>query len=105
MIGLDEGKFEKWIRQRMDFITDLEPVMYMRRFFLTQGLYFGFGGKSVKVGDKVVVLLGGKVPYILRRLEEQEDMYKYIGDAYVHGIMNGEAVDAMDTKLKLMKLK
>jgi hypothetical protein len=32
--------------------------------------------------------MGGSVPYILRPID---DYYQLIGDAYVHGVMDGEA--------------
>jgi hypothetical protein len=38
-------------------------------------------------GDKVCLILGAKVPFVLRT----EGMgYKLISEAYCHGIMNGE---------------
>lgn len=105
MVGLDERKFERWFERRMEFVEDLEPVMFMRRFFVTEGLYFGLGSRSARVGDKVVVLLGGKVPYVVRGGEGEEGVYRFVGDAYVHGIMKGEAVEAADVRLELMKLR
>jgi hypothetical protein len=40
--------------------------------------------------DIVVVLRGGLSPFILRK---KVDGYQLIGQAYVHGIMYGEAVE------------
>jgi hypothetical protein len=43
------------------------------------------------------VLAGGKVPYLLRTVgDEQENRFQFVGQAYVHGIMHGEAVKAED---------
>jgi len=36
------------------------------------------------------VLEGGSVPFVLRGLDEGG--YKFIGESYVHGIMEGEAL-------------
>jgi len=48
-------------------------------------------------GDLVAVLPGGKVPYILRsHIPENTSsgrQFTVLGDAYVHGIMDGEAFD------------
>jgi hypothetical protein len=41
-------------------------------------------------GDVVCVLLGCKVPLILRPVG---DNFKVVGDAYVNGFMNGEALE------------
>lgn len=89
-----------------------------RRLFVTeQKQFLGLGPMSMEVGDEVWVLKGSKVPFLLRKIgeEEEEDddepavtnggkgkgkpkrhrtYYKYIGDLYVHGIMDGEAVEA-----------
>ncbi|KAK4175799.1 hypothetical protein QBC36DRAFT_330579 [Triangularia setosa] len=45
--------------------------------------------KLTEVGDKVALLRGGRVPMILRPREE--GTMQFIGEAYVHGVMDGEA--------------
>jgi hypothetical protein len=77
----------------------------MCRFFITQDTYFDFRGRSVQNGDKVAVLLGGKVPYVLRLIEGKGNVYRFVVDAYVHRILNGEAVEAADVELCTMKLR
>lgn len=47
---------------------------------------------SVVEGDLIAIFLGGDTPFIVR---EVEDAHVLIGDAYVHGVMRGEAL-AMD---------
>jgi hypothetical protein len=41
-------------------------------------------------GDLVTISIGSKVPYILRRMEKY---YLNVGESFVHGIMDGEALD------------
>jgi hypothetical protein len=48
------------------------------------------GSVSVEPGDQVWVLKGGDVPLILRPVKDGR--YRLIGEAYVHGIMRGEAL-------------
>ncbi|KAE9364240.1 HET-domain-containing protein [Stipitochalara longipes BDJ] len=43
---------------------------------------------TTEVGDYIVVLAGGDVPFVLR---PTGDHYHLIGPCYVHGVMNGEA--------------
>ncbi|KAG6002440.1 hypothetical protein E4U21_003082 [Claviceps maximensis] len=43
-------------------------------------------------GDIVVVFHGCDVPYVLRPAQEEQGCYRLVGEAYVHGIMNGEAM-------------
>ncbi|KAG5961768.1 hypothetical protein E4U58_004112 [Claviceps cyperi] len=45
-----------------------------------------------KEGDMIVVMHGCDVPYVLRRTQEQ-GYYQLVGEAYVHGVMNGEAME------------
>lgn len=71
-----------------------------RRLFVTRKRYFGLGPASLEVGDSVFLLSGAKVPFILRPIavEERPDnarrAFHLVGEAYVHGIMHGEAFAA-----------
>ncbi|KAI0850028.1 HET-domain-containing protein [Daldinia vernicosa] len=75
---------------------------YNRRFFLSKRGYMGLAPKNAKSGDMICVLAGGRLPFILRsaeRVSEQtkiglgtESQYTIVGDAYLHGIMDGEAM-------------
>lgn len=44
--------------------------------------------RLIKTGDKLVILKGGRVPVIMRGW--QDGSMELIGEAYVHGIMDGE---------------
>jgi len=59
-----------------------------RRFFICgqQGL-FGVGPEETRKGDVVCLLLGGRVPYVLRPLENGN--YRLIGECYLHFMMDG----------------
>jgi hypothetical protein len=65
----------------------------MRRLLVSDNdRWLGLAPMDAQVGDKIVLLGGGKVPYILRPKDGAETgYYELIGDAYVHGIMDGEA--------------
>ncbi|KAK4205434.1 putative heterokaryon incompatibility protein [Triangularia verruculosa] len=67
-----------------------------RVFFWTEDGHFGSGPMDAKVGDDVWVVLGSLVPLVLRPITETEDCRQLVGHAYVHGIMDGEAVSDMD---------
>jgi Heterokaryon incompatibility protein (HET) len=68
-------------------------------FFMTQKGYIGMADEDIEVGDHVHVLLGGKVPFILRPVdghgmtrESQARRFQYICDAFVQGMMDGEGL-------------
>ena len=80
---------------------------YDRCFISTEKGYFGWAPEQCKKGDVVAVLAGGKVPYVLRPeapsnpSEESGDSRKYysvLGDAYIHGIMDGEVVTELEDR-------
>jgi hypothetical protein len=61
-----------------------------KRFFVTESGLLGVAPSNVRDGDLVCVMLGGKVPFGLREMEEQ---YQLVEEAYLHGYMDGRAID------------
>lgn len=77
----------------------VQTVVDRRNFFISKEGYIRLGPIDIRVGDIICVLKGGSVPFILRRTgkspQETESGLiecKLIGEAYVHGLMYGEAV-------------
>ncbi|KAN0122842.1 Heterokaryon incompatibility protein (HET) domain containing protein [Hyaloscypha variabilis] len=69
-----------------------------RVLFTTSKGYMGVGPKVSKAGDVVCVLGGGTVPILLRPANGH---FQVVGESYVHGIMEGEAVQLWrDNELK-----
>jgi hypothetical protein len=60
-----------------------------RRVVITRNGYIGIGRSYTRHGDIIAIVPGCSVPLALRRLG---DGFIVIGDCYIHGIMNGEAV-------------
>ncbi|KAI1282691.1 heterokaryon incompatibility protein-domain-containing protein [Xylaria sp. FL0933] len=59
---------------------------------------------TAQIGDLVVVLLGGNVPFILRPAHRVSDqsrgkMYYLVGEAYCQGYMNGRATEEMESDI------
>ncbi|KAM5344545.1 hypothetical protein ACJ41O_013080 [Fusarium nematophilum] len=63
--------------------------LILRKAFVTKNRWMGLGPSVTQPGDVVAILFGGKVPYILRPVD---DHYLFVGECYVHGIMYGELV-------------
>jgi hypothetical protein len=53
----------------------------------------GFGPQDIEGGDTICVFLRCDVPLILRRVDEY---YVLQGECFVLGLMDGEAMDALD---------
>ncbi|TVY17500.1 Heterokaryon incompatibility protein 6, OR allele [Lachnellula arida] len=62
-----------------------------RRLGITEKGYVGLIPEYGKVGDRVYVLDGCHMPFLLRVVDEVE-RFRLIGDCYVYGIMDGEFV-------------
>lgn len=63
------------------------------RIVRTQNGFIGTVPRTARKGDLVCVLFGGQTPFVLRRDVHQEGLYRLVGDCYVHGLMNGEALN------------
>jgi hypothetical protein len=55
------------------------------------------GPERSQNGDKIAVLLGGRMCYILRPMLGMDSQYEFVGDAFCEGLMQGEAL--ADSKL------
>lgn len=65
---------------------------WLRNFFITEKGYIGTGPPSLKPGDSVCIAFGGDTPYIVRSRSSTSDEDLFLGNAYVHGIMDGEVI-------------
>ncbi|KAE9364913.1 HET-domain-containing protein, partial [Stipitochalara longipes BDJ] len=73
------------------FMKAQQQAAYGRRFFTTRNGYMGLCPSLATIGDKIVILLGGKTPFILRKTSKKG--YRFIGECYVHGMMTGEGLN------------
>ena len=80
-------------------------------FFITEKGYLGVGPADAQQGDNVCVFGGGRVPFLVRCVQgnqqesrEEERCYQLVGDVYVHGIMRGEMEAGRSYQARMMKL-
>ena len=66
---------------------------YGRKLAVTQGNCMGLVSAAARVGDEIFVLAGGQVLHTLRR---NGDGYRYLGDCYLHGFMDGKALQRLE---------
>ncbi|PWY68221.1 HET-domain-containing protein [Aspergillus eucalypticola CBS 122712] len=71
----------------------IERATSYRRLMISSKGYIGLVPPKTQEGDLVCVLFGCSVPVILRK---QGSHYIFIGESYVHGIMDGEAIQMMN---------
>lgn len=87
-------------------------VTALRKFVVTEQGYIGWAPESAQRGDSIVLLSGGKLPYVLRPVSKRfvragrvetighrgakhpdSRIFAFIGDAYIQGMMEGELYD------------
>jgi len=61
-----------------------------RSLFITERDYISLAPEHAEVGDSVCILLGGRVPYLLRT--DAAGKTKLIGEADIHRLMKREAM-------------
>ncbi|KAI0547030.1 HET-domain-containing protein [Xylaria curta] len=94
-----ESNFMKGV---LDFYDHVAIAMTQRRFFISHKGYIGLAPLGVEVGDHICVFAGGRVPFIVRAVQQNNDptmsrlVCRLLGDSYVHGLMDGEATKLMD---------
>lgn len=83
------------------FLKRVQQVVWNRKFLRSKGSdegvedkkLFGLAPTNAQEGDLICVLFGCSVPVILREMKTEGGCYYYfIGEAYVHGMMDGEAL-------------
>lgn len=63
---------------------------YGCRLIYTEAGLMGLAPAAATIGDKLCVLFGGQVLYVIRAREDGR--HEFIGECYVHGLMVGEAL-------------
>jgi hypothetical protein len=84
-------------RELRNFEKHMRKATEGRRLLCSSHGLLGLGPMSTAQDkdckDEIWLLGGARVPFILRQLEDGG--YKIIGEAYVHGLMYGEAVEGV----------
>lgn len=71
----------------------IDKVLLNRRLARTQGNLLAVVPASTRPGDGIWAIPGLQTPFVLR--EYGLSSFELVGEAYVHGIMNGELSDSM----------
>jgi hypothetical protein len=63
-----------------------------RKVILTSRGFFGVAPDSAKGDDQLCLLHGAEFPVLLRKSSKKEAEYEFIGECYIHGLMNGQGM-------------
>lgn len=76
-----------------EYLRRIRSVCAHRALGVTNKGYIGLVPWNAGEGDFVCILQGGKTPFVLRPIvSEGSEVFKVVGEAYIYGIMGGEAV-------------
>lgn len=65
-----------------------------RRFCRTRGGKFGVADAGARGGDRICMFYGGRILFVVSSVGDEK--YKFVGIGYLHGFMDGEAVERED---------
>ena len=89
-----EQRSEEEQEKHGGYMAALKNATVYRRFIITLGTMVGLAPHDTQRDDQVFIFLGGQVPYVLR--PKEGDVYQFIGEVYLHGMMDGEAMKILD---------
>lgn len=110
----DRSAYDAFLQHsiRNHVYESLRDMVINQAFFITTCGYIGLGPPNLRIGDEIWVLSGGQVPFVLRRhigrgglISFETDRRSFIGDAYVHGIMQGEVIETRHRTATLVQLE
>jgi hypothetical protein len=83
----------------LDFLQRVKSVIWNRRLFTSEEHgWMGLAPTAARIGDIICILYGCSVPVILRpffegEIDDGETYFLFVGECYVHGMMDGEAIE------------
>lgn len=80
-------------QKALKLIGLVREVTRTRRFFVTADRYMGLAPGEAREGDRVAIVYGCSTPVLIRGVGGLEEAkWRLVGECYVHGLMDGEAV-------------
>jgi len=104
LLGENPFEFDEeqhWIIS--DVEASIEIFAVYRRFCSTDGGRLAQAPKRTEVGDVICILYGGSVPYVIGPCGD--DCYTFIGECYVNGLMDGEAMHLEELGTRAIALR
>lgn len=83
-----------------NFLTEISTACNFRTFIVIEEGYLGLAPRNAEVGDRIFIPMGSRVPFVIREKEGQTSTFELVRDAYVHGIMYGEATEKEDVHVE-----
>ncbi|KAK7977125.1 HET-domain-containing protein [Apiospora saccharicola] len=82
---------DRLVETSIVFLGVLQLILVSRRIVTTTKGHLGMATKASKQGDSIFLLKDCNMPLVLR--PHGDGTYHLVGECFVHGIMDGEAMD------------
>ena len=77
----------------VEFLQRVQSVIWNRKFLVTENKdWIGLAPMASRIGDVVCILYGCSVPVVLRPDADGWNWWQLVGECYVLGMMDGEAI-------------
>ncbi|KAI8627852.1 heterokaryon incompatibility protein-domain-containing protein [Xylariaceae sp. FL1651] len=86
----EEGQLSTSNRTFGRFENRVITQVNCRSILVLEGGFVGLGPRDTRTGDWICVILGCELPLVVR--PAPEDRFTVVGQCYIHGIMQGEAL-------------
>lgn len=100
----------RFFQRCREFAIAFDGAMGHRQLVIVDGKRLGVAGLLVEDGDEIWIIPGIRAPVVLRKMqpdvasESKAPRYSFLGKAYVHGIMDGEASLGREDELQDIEL-
>lgn len=79
-------------RKALKLLGIIREVTRTRRFFVTADRFMGLAPSKAREGDRVAIVYGCSTPVLIRGISGSEANWRLVGECYVYGLMDGEAI-------------
>jgi hypothetical protein len=94
---------EEYLAHSQLFQNSMGNYMSGRQTCATRSGYVGCSPLHARLGDRICIFQGYPIPFAIRPAG-QDGCFELIGEVYLHGLMNGEAIRSTDAPLEMIKL-
>jgi hypothetical protein len=108
-VGLQAGEEKNHLWDELESskvygpLGQLQVMADNRKTFISASGYMGLASQYLQEGDHVCILLGCKVPMLIRK---EGDFHRLVGECFIWGLMNGEGLqDRKDEDFEDFRLR
>ena len=87
---------QKEIGLGMRYISNVFAIFERRKYIATTNGRVGVAPRTCRIGDIICVFQGARLPFVLRPNDDKGTTFSFVGDCYVYGLMESEALGMVE---------